>query len=183
MATALLFICIMANKLLDPKRKREYILWGLLAGLAYITPVFIFLSLANYYYTAMLFVGCILFMFVLLIYSLKLTKRRPEYKSTWAMIIAGHFVILVGIITSVLAALILCFVFIPGFMSGHSDNSFLSSSPDAVNSHNMSIIMLIAMTATLVNFGVGGFINILTCYSVKRNQTKDKTPAILEESV
>jgi magnesium-transporting ATPase (P-type) len=171
----------MANVLLDRRHRREYILWGMLAGLAYTVPVLVYLSLANYYYSAVLFIGCILFMFVLLVYSMKLTKRRPEYKSTWSMIIAGHAVIAVGIIISVLISLILCFVYIPGFMSGDSDDSFLRRSPDGFNSNNMSTIMLIAMTSTLVNFGVGGFINILVSYAVKINQTKDKTPSILKD--
>jgi hypothetical protein len=172
---------IMANELFDRKHRREYLLWGMLAGLAYTTPVLVYLSIANYYYTATLFIGSILFMFVLLIYSLKLTKRRPEYKSTWSMIIAGHSVILIGITISVLVSFILCFVYIPGFMSGDSDDAFLRRSPQGFNNNNMSTIMLIGMTATLVNFGVAGFINILVSYAAKVNQTKDKTPSILQE--
>jgi hypothetical protein len=171
----------MANVLFDQRHRREYAIWGTLAGLAYSIPVLIYLSIASYYYSAMLFIGCILFMFVVLIYSLRLTKRRPEYKSTWTMIIAGHMVVLTGIIISVILSLVLCFVFIPGFMSGQSDNSFLNGSPDAVNNHNMSTLMLIAMTAILVNFGVGGVINIIVSYAAKLNQTKDKSPTVLKE--
>lgn len=170
----------MANLLMDERHRREYMLWGMLAGLAYTIPVLVYLSLANYYYSAILFIGCILFMFVLLVYSLRLTRRRPEYKSTWSMIIAGHLVILVGIIISVLVSFILCFIYIPGFLSGNSDDSFLRRSPEAINSNNMSTIMLIAMTATLVNFGVGGVITIVVSYAAKLNQTKDKSPSILK---
>lgn len=171
----------MANILLDRRHRKEYLLWGMLAGLAYTIPVLVYLSIASYYYSALLFIGCILFMFVLLVYSLRLTKRRPEYKSTWSMIIAGHAVMLVGIIISVLVSFILCFVYIPGFMSGDSADSFLRSSPDGINSNNMSTIMLIAMTATLVNFGVGGVITIVIAYAAKLNQTKDRSPSILQE--
>lgn len=171
----------MANILFDGKHRREYAIWGALAGLAYAIPVLIYLSIASYYYSAMLFIGCILFMFVVLLYSLKLTKRRPEYKSTWTMILAGHMVVLTGIVVSVLLSFLLCLVYIPGFMSGQSDNSFLAGSPEAVNNRNMSTIMLIAMTAILVNFGVGGVINIIVSYAAKLNQTKDKSPTILKE--
>lgn len=152
-----------------------------MAGLAYAIPVLVYLAMANYYYTAILFIGSILFMFVVLSYTLKLTRRRPEYKSTWSMIIASHMVILTGIIVSVLVSFILCFVFIPGFMSGHSDEGFLHKSPDAMNVHNSGTLMLIAMTATLVNFGVGGVISIVAAYAAKLNQTKDRTPTILQE--
>ncbi len=171
----------MANLLFDRRHLREYSLWGVLAGLAYSIPVLVYLSMANYYYTATIFIGCILFMFVVLGYTMKLTRRRPEYKSTWSMIIAGHMVVLIGIITSILASLLLCFIFIPGFMSGNSDDEFIRRAPEAFNIDNSSTLMLIAMTATLVNFGVAGFINIVVSYAVKLNQTRDKTPSVLEE--
>lgn len=171
----------MANQLFDRRHLREYSLWGIIAGLAYSIPVLIYLAVANYYYTATLFIGCILFMFVVLSYTLKLTRRRPEYKSTWSMIIAGHMVVLIGIITSILASLLLCFIFIPGFMSGNSDDGFIRRAPEAINVNNSSTLMLIAMTATLVNFGVGGVINIVVAYAVKHNQTKDRTPTVLQE--
>lgn len=172
---------IRSNELFNRFHLREYVIWGLIAGLAYSIPVLVYLAVASYYYTATLFIGCILFMFVVLIYSMKLTRRRPEYKSTWSMIIAGHMVVLIGIITSVLVSFILCFIFIPGFMSGDSADDFVRRAPEAFNIDNASTLMLIAMTATLVNFGVGGFINIVVSYAVKLNQTKDRTPSILQE--
>lgn len=169
----------MANILFDQRHKREYLLWGGLAGLAYTVPVLVYLAIANYYYSATVFIGCILFMFVILAYTMRLTKRRPEYKSTWMMIIAGHFVVLAGIIISVLLSFLLCFIFIPGFLSGDSSDAFLRKSPEAININNASTLMLIAITSTLVNFGVGGFISIITSYAVKANQTHDKTPTVL----
>lgn len=169
----------MANLLFDRQHKREYLMWGALAGLAYSVPVLVYLAMANYYYSATVFIGCILFMFVILTYTMRLTKRRPEYKSTWMMIIAGHMVILTGIVIAVLMSFLLCFIFIPGFMSGHSPDTFLQESPQAVNRHNASTLMMIAITSTLVNFGVGGVISIIVSYAVKLNQTKDKTPTVL----
>lgn len=171
----------MANILFDRRHLREYILWGLLAGLAYSVPVLVYLSVATYYYSATLFIGCILFMFVILLYAIKLTRRRPEYKSTWMMIIAGHMVVLTGIIISVLCSIILCFIYIPGFMSGGSDGSYLRGAPDAMNKNNTGTLMLIAITSILVNFGVGGVMSIIVSYAVKPNQTKDETPTILNE--
>jgi len=171
----------MANVLFDRKHRREYLLWGGLAGLGYSIPVLVYLSMANYYYSATVFIGCILFMLVVLLYTIRLTKRRPEYKSTWMMIIAGHMVVLTGIIMSVLVSFFLCLIYIPGFLSGHSLGSFMKDSPDAMNIHNTGTLMIIAITSTLVNFGVGGVITILAAYAVKLNQTKDKTPDILNE--
>ena len=172
----------MPNILFDARHRREYTLWGILAGVAYALPVMAYLAMRNYYYTATVFIGCILFMFIIMIYSAKLTKRRPEYKSTWMMIIASHFVILVGIITAVVLSFLLCLVFIPGFLSGNSPGSFMQRSPDAMNIHNTGVLMIIVMTSTLVNFGVGGVISIIVSYAGKLNQTKDRTPTVLREA-
>lgn len=57
----------------------------------------------------------------------------------------------------------------------------MRGSPDAMNVHNSGTLMIIAITATLVNFGVGGVMSILVSYAIKLNQTKDKTPNILNE--
>lgn len=171
----------MANTLFDRRHLREYALYGSLAGLVYSIPVLLYLAIASYYYSAILFIGSILFMFVILIYSIKLTRRRPDYKSTGMMIIAGHMAVLVGIFISVVCATILCFAFIPGFLSGDSQDAFLNRAPQAFNKDNEGTLMLIYVTATIVNFGAGAFMSVLVSYVVKLNQTKDKAPSILEE--
>lgn len=171
----------MANTLFDRRHLREYTLYGTLAGLAYSIPVLLYLAIASYYYSAILFIGSILFMFVILIYSITLTRRRPDYKSTWMMIIAGHMAIFIGIAIAVICATILCFVFIPGFLSGNSQDTFLSKAPQALNKDNEGTLMLIYVTATIVNFGAGAFMSVLVSYVIKLNQTKDKSPSILQE--
>lgn len=171
----------MANTLFDRRHLREYALYGSLAGLAYSIPVLLYLAIASYYYSAILFIGSILFMFVILIYSIKLTRRRPDYKSTWMMIIAGHIAVFVGIAISVVAVTILGFVFIPGFLSGDSQDTFLHKAPQTFNKDNEGTVMLMYVTATIANFGAGAFMSTLVSYVVKLNQTKDKAPSILQE--
>lgn len=168
----------MASPLFNRRHLREYAFYGILAGMLYAIPVLIYLTIASYYYSAMLFIGCILFMFVIMIYTMKLTKRRPDYKSAWMMLIAGHMAVFVGIIVSVISALILCFIYIPGFMSGDSQDAFLKHAPSALNKDNAGTIALIFTTATIGNFGASAFMSTLVSYVVKRNQTKDKAPPI-----
>src|SRR5215467_13282049 len=105
------------NSLYNKKHISEYLWYGLFSAIAYIIPVWIFFLSKNYSQTAMVFLGSILFMFVTILYTLKLSRRRPEYQSAWMMIIAAHFSVLAGIVFSVLLTTLLCFIYIPGFLS------------------------------------------------------------------
>ena len=171
----------MKNILYNRQHMREYLLYGLIAALAFIIPVWIFFFYPDYSQIGLFFVGSMLFMFVILWYSIKLSGRRPEYKSTWMMIIAAHFAILVGIVISVLLATILCFIYIPGFMSGDSTN-VLDDAPKGLNNQNWNLLSILFLCATVANFGAGGFIAVLGPYVFKKNQTKDKT-AVLDPEV
>jgi hypothetical protein len=106
-------------------------------------------------------------------YVIKLSKRRPEYKNSWMMIIASHFAVLAGIAFSVLFTTLLCFLYIPGFLSGSSPN-VLKDAPAGLNNHNWSMLTLLYLCATIENFGAGGFIALLGPYVFKKNQTKDR---------
>ena len=119
-------------------------------------------------------------MFAIMLYTIKLSKRRPEYKSSWMMIIAAHFVVLTGIIVSVLITTLLCFIYIPSFLSGESPN-VLKDAPSGLNEHNWSFLGLLYLCTTVANFGAGGFIAILGPYVFKKNQTKDKTAQLEKE--
>jgi len=120
-------------------------------------------------------------MFVIMLYVIKLSRRQPEHKSSWMMIIAAHIAVLVGIIFSVLLTTVLCFFYIPGFMSAGSKD-VLANAPPALNTKNFSLITLLYLCATVENFGAGGFMAILGPYVFKRNQTTDKT-ALLEPHI
>jgi hypothetical protein len=171
----------MKNSLYNKRHLKEYLIYGLAASLAYIIPVLVFFFYRDYNRLEIVYLGSVLFMFVIMGYVVKMSKRRPEYKSSWMMIIAAHIAVLVGIVFSVLFTLLLCFIYIPGFLSGNS-TEILKDVPQAFAEKNSSLIMLLFICATIENFGVGGFIAILGPYVFKKNQTKDKT-AVLENHV
>jgi ABC-type Fe3+-siderophore transport system permease subunit len=171
----------MKNSLYNRKHLREYLLYGFWASIAYIVPVWVFFFFLDYNQTFIIFLGSILFMFVIMLYVIKLSKRRPEYKSSWMMIIASHCAVLAGIALSVLFTTILCFIYIPGFLSGRSPN-VLADAPAGLNNQNWSLLTVLYFCATVENFGAGGFIAVLGPYVFKKNQTKDKT-ALLERDI
>lgn len=164
----------MKHLLSNRQHLREYLLYGLASGLAYMIPVFIFFLIKDYNYLGIIYFGSILFMFVIMAYAYKLSRRRPEYKSTWMMMKAAHLSALAGIAFSVLFTTLLCFVFIPGFLSGDSSN-VVKDAPEGLNNHNWSLLGLLYLCATVENLGAGGFIGVLGPYVFKKNQTKDES--------
>jgi len=95
------------------------------------------------------------------------------------MIIATHCTVLAGIIIAVLFTFFLCFLYIPGFMTGNSPASFLQHAPAGLNNKNMGTVFQVFIPATIENFGAGAFMAVLGPYVFKPNQTKDE-PAVLE---
>ena len=150
----------MKDPVFDRRHQREYILLGAIGALLYIIPVWYFLQKAIYQAAGIVYIGTILFMFVILAYHLKLIGRRSDYKSAWRMAVAGHMVVVVGITLSVIFSLLLCIIYTPG----------------------SSAVQLIFLTATIGNFGAGAFISILCSYVIKPNQTRDKTPGIMQDT-
>ena len=171
----------MRNILYNRQHIREYLLYGLISAITFIVPVWIFFLYLDYNQTGLIFLGSIFFMFVIMWYVIKLSRRRPEYKSSWMMIVAAHFAVLAGIVFSVLLCVLLCFIYIPGFMSGNSPN-MLDDAPAGLNNQNWSLLSVLFLCATVENFGAGGFIAILGPYVFKKNQMKDKT-AVLDPEV
>jgi amino acid transporter len=171
----------MKNSLYNKRHLKEYLTYGFLASLAYTIPVLVFFFYRDYNQLEIVYLGSIFFMFVIMAYVMRLSKRRPEYKSSWMMIIAAHIAVLVGIVFSVLFTILLCFIYIPGFLSGNS-TGILKDVPRAFAEKNSSLLMLLFICATIENFGVGGFIAILGPYVFKKNQTKDKS-AVLENHI
>lgn len=166
----------MKNILFNRQHIRDYLLYGTAAGLLFSITTFIFLYSADYNNAYLVFLGSGLFPFPILAYLYKLSKRRGDYRSTMQMSLAGHLAVLLGIVVSVLLSLVLCFIFIPGFLSG-DDRRFLADAPQAYQLRTSGTILYIFMAATLENFGAGGFAALLGPYVFKRNQTKDKPAA------
>ena len=164
----------MQDPVFDRRHLREYLVYGTIAGILYTVPVWFFLHKATYQASGIAYIGCILFMFVILIYSIRLNQRKSDYQSAWRMIVAGHMAVLAGIIISVFLSILLCLIYIPGFLGGNK--------PAENNIDTTSAIQAIFLTATVGNFGVGAFISLLCSYVIKPNQTTDETPEVLQDT-
>ena len=164
----------MRNPVLNRQHARDYFLYGGAAAILFVLPVWYFLARADYEQSWVVYSGTILFMFAIMAYAIRLVRLPQDQKSAVGMLMAGHLVILTGILLSVLFSGILCLVYIPGFMSGHSADGFLQNTPSGLNRNNTGTVFQVFVPATLGNLGAGSFISVIISYALKPNQTKDK---------
>jgi hypothetical protein len=147
--------------LFNKKHLKQYGVYGGLAGLCHALTVWYFLQQSNSGTAAILFIGSIFFMFVIMVYAIRLTKRPPDNNRTWGMLISGQIVVLSGVVVSLIGSIILCSVYRPG----------------------AGAIELIFITSTFENYGAGAFISSMIAYVLKPDQTTDRTPEIFEELI
>src|SRR5687767_8734982 len=102
----------MRGILFNKKHIKEYAMYGSIAGIFHFFTACYFLHDSNHRTAFILFIGSIFFMFVIMVYSLKLTKRRPDHESTWGMLISGQMAVVVGVVVSVICSIILCCFYI-----------------------------------------------------------------------
>jgi hypothetical protein len=171
----------MRNILFTKKHFGEYAKYGGTAGLIHVFSVWYFLYRPKDHTSSVLLIGSVLFMFMIMIYALKLTRRSPENYSIRTMIISGQMAVAFGLIVSVIGSFILCCFYLPGFVNIGRVDRFLNKAPGGLSPNHSGAVELIFIMATIENYCAGAFISAIVAYAVKPDQTQDETPAIFEE--
>jgi len=153
----------------------QYLMFGLLAAVAYCVFLLMHLGRGDYESSYLLYIGNTLFGAVILIYNLTLINKPYVKDRTVSMTMIGHLATLAGTIISVLMVVIAGLVIYPG---ATLDNAPANTQGD----RPAGWMMMVGMNAFLINFAVGSFLSIMTSYAGKKNQTKDK-PAHLGTEV
>jgi hypothetical protein len=171
----------MATSLFNNKHIKEYAAFGGLAALFFVLSVWYYLSKPNYQASSVLSIGSILFMFIIMLYALRLVKRRPDYYSTWLMIIEGQLAVVISTVISVIGSFILCCIYIPDFFTIKAVDNNFHNNPGGQHVKYPYSVELIFIMAIIENYLVGAFISAIISYAVKPNQKRDETPNIFEE--
>ncbi len=158
-----------------------YIFYGLMSALLFCIPVWYYLHSGDYEEGWTIYLGSGLFMLIILLYSIKLTRRKQGYKNAWRMIVAGHITVFTGILCSMLFSLLLCAIYIPGFLTSHSAGSFLNNAPLSLNYKNTGTIFQVFVPAIMGNAGVGSFMAIVVPYAKKAAGIKERS--MLQQAV
>lgn len=173
----------MKNPLYDRQHKKEYLLYGFIAALVYMIPTSYFLyntQYANFYY---LFIGNILFMFVIAFYVFTLINRKYEGKRSVTMFTAGVWTIAVGVVLSIIFSVIAMFIFFPDFFGWHRTSKLIQNAPGEYANHYPSgVLLFLLFNIILCNITAGCFASLMVAFAGKKDQTKDKV-APLDEHI
>ncbi len=173
----------MINPLFDRKHIKEYLLFGLLSAIGYSIFVFLFLQKTDYNYMYLLYIGNIVFMFIIAMYYLILIKRPYDGRRAVAMLLAGHTAVLTGIVFSLVMIVIGVMLYFPDLFAYYSKDQIVENLPAAAQiSRPSGLVFMLGLNAIVVNFGAAALLSIVFAYAGKRNQTKDK-PAPLENQI
>ena len=158
-------------------RIRPYIIHSLVAALVYCLPLIFFLRAADYTKAWLLYLGNFLFLLVIIYFLFVFNARRKENAGTLAMLTASSITTVMGTVMSVLAAILLLFVFVPDiFNDGITNRHLVNEPPTTVRGKTEGLMFMILANAVIGNISCGLFAAIIFPFTLKADQTKEKFP-------
>lgn len=152
-----------------------YFKYSLACAILFCIPMFIFLNDQTYTQTWLLYLGNGLFLCGVFVFMVFFNNRKNENASTQTMMAAGHVVTIMGIIISLIVAFIGVLIFVPSaFGMGNSNNDLLNAPRAMTRESNNGLLFILFADTILGNITAGSFASIITSYSYKRDQAKDK---------
>jgi hypothetical protein len=159
--------------MLKKLNKKATLITGIIAGILFCIPAFIYIRSANYENTWMLYMGSFLFMIAVWIHTMIESKRRDDNESTVALMFASHMGTMVGIVVSCILCFLLLSLFVPGYLSSSHPKTLVEEPANIIHDKTDGLSFNVFMAATVVNFSVGSFTAIVLPFMLKKNQTRD----------
>ena len=154
---------------------RSTLIAASIGALVFCIPAYIYINLAQYSETWLLYIGSFLFMIVMAVHTYTDNQKRGENESTVAMVFASHIATIAGVLISCLICFIMLAVLVPGYFDSSSTDKQLVGEPAQVMSGKTDGLSFdVFLSATVINFSVGSFVGIVFPFYQKRNQTRDR---------
>jgi cytochrome bd-type quinol oxidase subunit 2 len=158
----------------------SYFTFGILAAILFCVPMIIFISSAKYSSTWWLYVGNVLFLLAIILFMIYFNKKKGEDASTQTMVAAGHITTVLGIIISIIVAIIAVVTFMPDiFSSGQSDTVLENAPSQTGTGKTHGMVFMLFMNTIIGNLVAGSFPSIILSYTAKKDQTKDRKSEVL----
>lgn len=153
---------------------RSTLISATIAAVLYSTLAGIFIYLASYRYSSLLYFGSVLFGIVMWIHTIRDNKKRGENESTVALIFASNMTTVAGVIISCLICFCLLAILVPGYLSSATpDKTFVGEPVNIIKDKTDGLSFEVFMSATIINYSVGAFVGLILPFYSKRNQTRD----------
>jgi hypothetical protein len=152
-----------------------YFKYSLACAILFCIPMFIFLSDQTYTKTWLLYLGNALFLVGVFVFMVFFNNRKNENASTQTMMVAGHTVTIMGMIIAFIIAFIAALVLVPSAFGMGASNNDLANAPQSMDRDvNDGLLFVLFADTILGNIAAGSFVSLITAYSYKRDQVRDK---------
>ncbi len=144
-----------------------------MAGLIYCIPVFFFIQEANYTQAWLLYLGNFLFMVIISVYLLFISRWKNENRGTLSLMGTGEKEVIFGTIVATVLASILLVILIRGLFGNGIPGKVLSDRPvNIIRDRTHGLDFMVLTNAVTGNFVTGSFVSILLPPSLKKYRRK-----------
>lgn len=157
----------MTHSLFDSDHLKHYTFYGTLAAIFFSITGWFFLYDAAYTQTWLIYVGSALFMFVIMLFAVKLYNLDEGKGNSKNIVYAGHLTVVVGVVVSIIFCL---------FLTHNYTGNLLSAQHAALpaSQKDQGEVFQLFLPGLLVNFLAGSFVSFMIGYASKWNRHESK---------
>jgi hypothetical protein len=138
-------------------------------------PMMYFVNSGRYQDTWLLFLGDAIFLFLMIGVTVYINRTKDDNATTGSMIIAGHWITLMATIAVCLITFIVVWINIPDLFGGGGTGRTLTREPsNMVEDSTDGLLFILFAHAILATFSAGSFATLITAYTIKKDQRKDR---------
>jgi len=153
---------------------RWYLPHAIVAATVYCIPVTIFLVNASYTQSWLLFLGNLLFLFVIVFFLFSFNKKRKDNAGSVTMLAAGIITTAIGTVVALVLCLLLMMLLIPGFFRpGIADKVMTNAPANIITGKTNGLVFEVVASAIVGNVSAGSFVSVLFPFALKGDQTSE----------
>jgi len=159
------------------KRWSSYLKYAAVAALVYAVPMFLYLRNAAFESTWLLYLGNGLFLAFMFLFVIMYNKKKEADANTLSTLAATHMATLLAIGILLIVATVCILFMVPGlFDSGPAEKTMKDTPANMIHGHTNGMLYILYLDLIVGNFTAGSFVGIITSYTAKRNQTRERLP-------
>ena len=159
----------------------SYLKYSVAAAIVYLICVVIFLSKDTYTQTYILYIGNMIYAFVIVVFIVNFNKRTASNESTYNKIAAGFTTAVIGVVISCLAILIILAIMKPeGYRDVLNTASELAQPAPGLDGEGHALMFILFMDAVIGNLGASAFVCFMVPNMIRKYQ-EDEIGAISPE--
>lgn len=137
-------------------------------------PMLYFIRSSRYQDIWILWIGDMIFLLSMVVITYYLNRNKAANATTGSMLIAGHTITAISTVLLCIILFVALSVIDPSIYDSSKTNIIRNEPSWLSGDKNDGMFLILFAHAVLVTFGAGSFASLVTSYTIKGNQTKDR---------